>query len=158
MSNPLQKQKLMKGRAEIRKDEEPFKKGAFSRGEKNKQKKTFSEGHLGLCFYFTLNLLYPSHMRERVQVQSFKIKQKIDTYLRKMGRIYKNSRQSQPNCVSGLGQPTTPNPSSAPKILLFLSHLVELGGCVCVLSHFSCVKLCNLGRARISKLVTGPLF
>lgn len=68
MSNPFQKQKLMKGRAEIGKDEEPFQKGAFSRGEKNKQKKTFSEGYLGLCLYFTLNLLDPSHMCERVQV------------------------------------------------------------------------------------------
>lgn len=69
MSNALQKQKLMKGRAEIGKGEEAFKKGDFSRGEKNKQKKKiFSEGHLGLCLYFTFNLLDPSQMCERVLV------------------------------------------------------------------------------------------
>lgn len=40
----------MKGRAEIGKGEEPFKKGVLSRGEKNMQKKEAraTEGKLGL--------------------------------------------------------------------------------------------------------------
>lgn len=86
MSNLLLKQKLMKGRIEIGKGVDAFKKRAVRDGEKNMQKKTgqSTEGQPGQDLHFD-----PIHEYESVQLYSFKIRQKINTYLRKMGSIHR---------------------------------------------------------------------
>lgn len=61
MSTLLLKQKLMKGRAEIRKGVESFKeKGAIGRRETSMQKEEARGGQMVLDLHFILNPLYPS--------------------------------------------------------------------------------------------------
>lgn len=90
MSHLLLKQKLMKGRAEIGKGVEPFRKGAVSRKQRNVQKKEAGARKVSWVSISTLSWTHSTLQFmtcESVQLHSFKIRQKINTCLRKIGSI-----------------------------------------------------------------------